>query len=183
MELFNNNEKIHIPCIDDLTETLTIIKPDITFYLPLVNNFTIHSYKIIYTNYNFYIYAKTNVNNLETVFYFYDLYNHNNMGNICIYHSNSHLLYCKRGINTITNIIKDTMLENNNPYIKIDKMLQMTEMQQDNEIKTFFESEKKQFLKDRYESDQIIEKLDNKILQYKDKIRDLEAQLMFKTNN
>lgn len=170
------NVETHIPCISDLFKTLIIVKPDITFYLPLINGSVTHPYKIIYTNYDFYIHATTDPNNQETVFCFYNLHNHNNMGNIRIYHSNSHLLYCERGIKTIGNIIKDSKLENNNQYIKLDKMIYMNEIEKDKELKTFFESERKQFLKDRHESDQIIGKLDNKILQYKDKIRELESQ-------
>jgi hypothetical protein len=44
-------------------------------------------------------------------------------------------------------------------------------------MKICYEEEVKMFLHDKYEQDQIIENLDNKILQYKQQIRELKSQI------
>ena len=169
------NLRVFIPCVDDLHKVLSIIKPDIEFYFPIVNASIVNEYKIIYTNYDFYIH----VSSVKTkcIFNIYKYSDNSCMDSVDIYRNTPEILYSEKGIKAFSAIIGDSVLVHDNKHIKLDKMLYMSECDQRNELQTFVDEERKQFLKDRHESDQIIGKLDNKILQYKDKIRELEAQI------
>lgn len=171
---YNNfpNLRIYIPCIDNLNNLLSSIKPDIELYFPIVNASLINKHKIIYTNYDFYIHIETTQIN-----HFFSIYNYSNntcIDTVQIYVSTPDILLTDKAIKAFTRIIKNSIIVKDNIHIKLDNMLYMNEKEQQIEIQKFIDKERKQFLKDRHESDQIIEKLDSKILQYRNKIRELE---------
>jgi hypothetical protein len=77
--------------------------------------------------------------------------------------------------------LKNQIVKKELPYISLDRMMLMDisnmEQEMKKAMKICYEEEVKMFLHDKYEQDQIIENLDNKILQYKQQIRELKSQI------
>lgn len=165
------NDRFYIPCFEKLTNTLTKIIPDITFYFPHINIITKgHGYMRIYTNYNLHIVLYNySPNSIEQTFEFFIGEHETSIYRITL-GIDGHMSHHKLQKMLSQHHIKKEIIKS----MHVDEMLMMSERQTRNMLKAYVDNETKELLKDKHEQDQIIENLDRKILQYKEEIRELK---------